>query len=63
MMVSASNNKDKLRSVNYIDIIPVVTKAIQEQQIQIQKNQEFMQKQQNQINELKELVEKLANKK
>ncbi|WP_164847857.1 tail fiber domain-containing protein [Sandaracinomonas limnophila] len=62
-LVSEGKDKDKLLSVNYTAIIPVLTKAIQEQQIQIENNQALIQKQQNQINELKELVEKLVNKK
>jgi len=48
-VVIESTDKDKLLSVDYNSIIPVLTKAIQEQQ--------------NEINELKELVKQLINKK
>ena len=48
-LVIEGTDKDKLLSVNYIALIPVLTKAIQEQQ--------------QEIKELKELVEQLINKK
>jgi hypothetical protein len=51
-LVSEGNDKDKLLSVNYTAIIPVLTKAIQEQQVLIEM-------QQKQINELKIALEKL----
>jgi hypothetical protein len=54
--VNEGKGQDKLLSVNYISIIPVLTKAIQEQQKTIEG-------QQKQIDELKMLVEKLLNKK
>jgi hypothetical protein len=54
--VNEGKGQDKLLSVNYISIIPVLTKAIQEQQKTIEG-------QQKQIDELKILVEKLLNKK
>jgi hypothetical protein len=48
-LVKEGTDKDMLLSVNYTALIPVLTKAIQEQQIE--------------INELKELVKQLINKK
>jgi hypothetical protein len=48
-LVKEGTDKDMLLSVNYTALIPVLTKAIQEQQ--------------NEINELKELVKQLINKK
>jgi hypothetical protein len=48
-LVIEGTDKDKVLSVNYIALIPVLTKAIQEQQKEIE--------------ELKELVKQLANKK
>jgi hypothetical protein len=62
-LVSEGKDKDKLLSVNYTAIIPVLTKAVQEQQVIIEENKATIQKQQEQINELKVLVEKLLNKK
>lgn len=56
IVVKEGTDENKLLSVNYISIIPVLTKAIQEQQKQIAD-------QQKQINDLKVLVEKLINKK
>ncbi len=48
-LVTEGTDKDKLLSVNYIALIPVLTKAIQEQQ--------------NEIEELKKMVERLIKKK
>lgn len=62
-LVTEGNDKDKLLSVNYTAIIPVLTKAVQEQQKTIEQNQATIQKQQEQINELKLLLEKVLNKK
>jgi len=56
ILVNEGKGPDKLLSVNYISIIPILTKAIQEQQKTIEG-------QQKQIDELKILVEKLINKK
>ena len=56
IVVKVGTDENKLLSVNYISIIPVLTKAMQEQQKQIAD-------QQKQINDLKALVEKLINKK
>jgi hypothetical protein len=56
IVVQEGTDASKILSVNYIAIIPVLTKAIQEQQKQIAD-------QQKQINDLKVLVEKLINKK
>jgi hypothetical protein len=55
-LVSEGKDKDKLLSVNYTAIIPVLTKAVQEQQA-------IIEKQQMQINELKALLEKVLNNK
>jgi hypothetical protein len=62
-LVSEGKDKDKLLSVNYTAIIPVLTKAMQEQQALIEANQATIQKQQEQIDELKTLVEKLLKQK
>jgi hypothetical protein len=48
-LVQEGTDKDKLLSVNYVSIIPILTKAIQEQQAQ--------------IDELKKMVEFLLQKK
>ena len=56
ILVQEGADATKILTVNYISIIPVLTKAIQEQQKQIAD-------QQKQINDLKVLVEKLINKK
>jgi len=56
ILVQEGADANKILTVNYISIIPVLTKAIQEQQKQIAD-------QQKQINDLKALVEKLINKK
>jgi hypothetical protein len=56
ILVQEGADANKILTVNYISIIPVLTKAIQEQQKQIGD-------QQKQINDLKALVEKLINKK
>ena len=68
-LVVEGTDKDKLLSVNYTAIIPVLTKAIQEQQKSIEEqkkeNQEqkkAIQDQQNQIAELKKMVELLMKK-
>jgi hypothetical protein len=58
-LVSEGNDKDKLLSVNYMAIIPVLTKAIQEQQAIIDRFQSVVEMQQQQINELKTALEKL----
>jgi hypothetical protein len=70
MVVKESADKDKILSVNYISLIPVLTKAIQEQQkIILEKAKEIDQQkkvndsQQKQIDELKKLVEELIKKK
>jgi hypothetical protein len=55
-LVKEGTDKDKLLSVNYTSIIPVLTKGIQEQQKQIEE-------QQKQIDKLKALVELMMNKK
>ncbi len=55
-LVSEGTDKDKLLSVDYISLIPVLTKAIQEQQSQIQQ-------QADDIKTLKKLVAQLLEKK
>lgn len=60
-IVSEGVDKDKLLRLNYTAIIPVLTKAIQEQQAIIQQNQATIARQQEQIDELKSLLEKLLN--
>lgn len=55
-LVSEGTDKDRLLSVDYISIIPVLTKAIQEQQNQIQQ-------QADDIKTLKKLVSQLLEKK
>jgi ABC-type Fe3+-citrate transport system substrate-binding protein len=61
-LVVEGADKDKLLSVNYTAIIPVLTKAIQEQQKAIQEQKKAIQDQQNQISELKKMVELLMKK-
>jgi hypothetical protein len=51
-LVTEGKDEDKLLSINYTAIIPVLTKAIQEQQVLIEANQTTIQKQQEQIDEL-----------
>ena len=55
-LVKEGTDKDKLLSVNYTALIPVLTKSIQEQQKQIQE-------QNKKIEKLQALVEQLINKK
>jgi len=55
-IVTEGTDKDKLLSVDYISLIPVLTKAIQEQQAQIQQ-------QSDDIKTLKKLVSQLLEKK
>jgi hypothetical protein len=54
-LVNTGSDKDKLLTVNYTALIPVLTKAIQEQQQQIEA-------QQKQIDELKTMVLQLIKK-
>ena len=70
MVVKEGEDKDKILSVNYISLIPVLTKAIQEQQTLIDaetKSKDEMkkqlEKQQQEIDQLKKLVEELIKKK
>ena len=72
-LVNEGSDKDKLLSVNYIALIPVLTKAIQEQQVEIatipvlnkaiEEQQTQLLAQQKEIDKLKEMVELLLNKK
>ena len=77
MVVKEGADKDKILSVNYISLIPLLTKAIQEQQTlidaetkskdemkkQLDEQKKTMQQQQKQIDELKKLIEQVLNKK
>jgi hypothetical protein len=51
-LVSEGTDKDKILSVDYNSIIPVLTKGIQEQQL-------LLKAQQKQIDEMKQMLEKL----
>lgn len=69
-LVTEGKDKDKLLSVNYTALIPVLTKAIQEQQKASEDQQKIIKKQDDQISihqkeiaELKKMVELLLNKK
>jgi hypothetical protein len=55
-LVNEGKDKDRLLSINYISLIPVLTKAIQEQQSQIED-------QQRQIDELRKMMQSLLDKK
>jgi hypothetical protein len=55
-VVFEAKDTEKIFKVNYISIIPVLTKAVQEQQ-------QVIVNQQKQIDELKALVNQLLNKK
>jgi hypothetical protein len=56
LVVTETKDADKILKVNYISVIPVLTKAIQEQQQQIEA-------QQKQIDELKSMLQQVLNKK
>ncbi len=65
-IVKESTDKNKLLSVDYTSIIPILTKGIQEQQAMIEAQQKQIEKQQNQIdaqkkqlNEIVEIVKKM----
>jgi hypothetical protein len=66
MLVVEGADKDKTLSVNYISLIPVLTKAIQEQQTQIEEKAKVtdelkkqLDRQQKEINELRELIKSI----
>jgi uncharacterized coiled-coil DUF342 family protein len=66
MLVVEGTDKDKTLSVNYISLIPVLTKAIQEQQTQIEEKgkqtdelKKQLDRQQKEINELRELIKSI----
>ena len=66
MLVIEGSDKDKTLSVNYISLIPVLTKAIQEQQTQIEEKgkqtdelKKQLDRQQKEINELRELIKSI----
>lgn len=62
-VVSEGKDKDKLLSVNYDALIPVLTKAIQDQQKIIDEEKAKNDKQQKEIDELKAMVKQLMDKK
>ena len=55
-LVSTDKDAEHTKGLNYIGLVPVTIKAIQEQQAQIEEQQEQIHKQQLQIEELKLLV-------
>jgi trimeric autotransporter adhesin len=55
-LVSETKTEDKTLGVNYIAIIPILTKAMQEQQAQIEAQKAQLEAQQKQIDELKALI-------
>ena len=58
--VHTDKSADAIKSVDYISIIPVLTKALQEQQELIAKQQELVAKQQQEIDELKKMVKRMS---
>jgi hypothetical protein len=62
-VVNEANDKEKLLSVNYTALIPVLTKAIQEQQKIIEDEKAKNDKQQKEIDELKAIVKELMENK
>jgi hypothetical protein len=66
MLVIEGSDKDKTLSVNYISLVPVLTKAIQEQQTQIEEKAKLtdelkkqLDRQQKEIDELRELIKSI----
>ena len=62
-VVNEGQDKDKLLSVNYTALIPVLTNAIQEQQKIIDQERATNDRQQKEIDELKAVVKQLLEKK
>lgn len=60
-IVSETLDKDKLLSVNYTSIIPLLTKGIQEQEKRIKIQQTKIDKQQKEIDDLKSIFNQLVN--
>jgi hypothetical protein len=58
--VNTAPTADAIKSVDYMSIIPVLTKALQEQQGLIAKQQELVAKQQQEIDELKKMVKRMS---
>jgi hypothetical protein len=56
-------SKGEILGITYENIVPVLTKAIQEQQKQIDEQKKTMQQQQKQIDELKKMMQTLLDKK
>jgi uncharacterized protein HemX len=61
-LVNTGSDKDKLLTVNYTALIPVLTKAVQEQQQQIEAQNKQIEAQQKQIDELKTMMQQLIKK-
>ena len=61
-LVNTGSDKDKLLTVNYTALIPVLTKAVQEQQQQIEAQNKQIEAQQKQIDELKTMMLQLMKK-
>ena len=57
-LVKKGEDKNQLLSLNYIGLIPILTKAIQEQQGVIEKNKSEINQLKSELNSLKSLVEK-----
>ncbi|MFB3390305.1 tail fiber domain-containing protein [Flavobacterium sp. LAR06] len=57
-LVKESKDADKILSINYIEIIPILTKAIQEQQLQIEEQKAQIEKQQLQIDAILKTINK-----
>jgi hypothetical protein len=55
-LVSTAKDAEQTKGLNYIGLVPVTIKAIQEQQTQIEGQQRQIQQQQSQIDALKALV-------
>ena len=61
LIVKKDNNKEELLSLNYIGLIPILTKAIQDQQKIIDQNQSEINQLKSELISLKTLVEKHLN--
>jgi len=55
-MVSEDDSKDPLLSVSYMELIPVIIKGMQEQQMMIEEQQIMIEKQQMEIESLKKVI-------
>jgi hypothetical protein len=61
ILVKEGKTSEKLLSINYTGFIPILTKAIQDQQKIIDQNQSEINQLKSELNSLKELVNKLLN--